>query len=634
MAKANGLGDKSPESSQTIRDGDAEGTAGMKRFSRLAAGVFLVTSLAAVRCALAAAWDAARNSAAPGGLKSVVHETSLGKTAGRCIFWDAIISPDGRRVALWVLQGGRQRVCVDGVDGPLYDEVRCPVFSPDSKRVGYPAWRDGKWMAVVDGVEGPPYDHIDDTSFRFSPDSQAVAFRAARGRVKVRRPEDRESGVAASTLTPHRAHDIFEPREEREAPIVWPGGLCGFSGDLTYFLVVGGKEYPDTEKGTGAVLSPDFQHVAYADEDEKSGKQCVVRDGVRGRPYVHIPWLGFSPDSRRLAFIVADAKPPDDASDRPPAGNWRLVIDGLEGKPYDRIGAVYFSPDSRRVLYAARRGKKELVVVDGKEGKPYQAVTMGESIFAYRGRPSAIPWSVFSPDSAHVVFLTHFTGEGGREGPVHWGVVVRDSHESRRYDAALMARFSPDSQHLAWIACSRDEQCVVLDGVEGPRFDEIVELPVFSPDSRRLAYVGQRGADWFVVVDGREAGPYDSVDERIVFSPDSRRVAWAARCGHKSVVVVDGVPGKRYDRIYPRCLTFSLDSQHVVYVARWGRKALLVVDGTGYEAGCDTVLGRSQPVFSGPDTFTVLLGRRREIIRVEVQIDYRAERATKRGDDE
>jgi hypothetical protein len=94
---------------------------------------------------------------------------------------------------------------------------------------------------------------------------------------------------------------------------------------------------------------------------------------------------------------------------------------------------------------------------------------------------------------------------------------------------------SPRGVHLASVARKGSRVIVILDGVEGPKFDEIVTPTapyvdprpqaeaqraaslagrpgpdtsarpvIFSKDGRRFAYVGRQGKEWVLMVDGKE----------------------------------------------------------------------------------------------------------------------------------
>jgi WD40 repeat protein len=114
---------------------------------------------------------------------------TLGSTAN--------FSPDGKRVAFVSMADPKDAgkspfsVVVDGVAGPMFNEVGSPVFSPDGKHVIYVASTEleksarnkstlapfglefmlrSQWSMVLDGQLGPNYDYILDGSQTFNPD--------------------------------------------------------------------------------------------------------------------------------------------------------------------------------------------------------------------------------------------------------------------------------------------------------------------------------------------------------------------------------------------------------------------------------------------------------------------------------
>ena len=66
---------------------------------------------------------------------------------------------------------------------------------------------------------------------------------------------------------------------------------------------------------------------------------------------------------------------------------------------------------------------------------------------------------------------------------------------------------SPKGGHAATVVLRGSRMVVMHDGVDGPRFDEIVGDTGglnFSPDGTRLGYVGREGTSYVYVVDGKE----------------------------------------------------------------------------------------------------------------------------------
>ncbi|OGN88610.1 MAG: hypothetical protein A2Z74_02700 [Chloroflexi bacterium RBG_13_46_9] len=309
--------------------------------------------------------------------------------------------------------------------------------------------------------------------------------------------------------------------------------------------------------------SPDKQRVAYI-AHEGDG-QFVVIDGEEGEKYDEVVYLTFSPDSRRVAYLAQEGD------------KWFVVVNGEEGKKYDDASSPIFSPDSQRLAYVAEAGDKWFVVIDGEEGKKYDKVDYPmfspdsqRVAYAAQVRPSrkTFSWAIvvheeedqswygyyreaatpiFSPNSQRLAFWANNT--------FNWDdfFLVVDGEESKRYApdegidciSEMGCRFSPDSQHIAFIATIGDKAVVVIDGEEGEKYDE-VDYPIFSPDSQRVAYSGKMGERWCVIADGKEGNQYDEVYD-LTFSPDSQLIAYRAIRGDKECVVIDGNEGEKYD---------------------------------------------------------------------------------------
>jgi hypothetical protein len=116
---------------------------------------------------------------------------------------------------------------------------------------------------------------------------------------------------------------------------------------------------------------------------------------------------------------------------------------------------------------------------------------------------------------------------------------------------------SPHGVHVATIENDGSRVVVWYDGVEGPRFDEIIEQPfhnqvVFSPDGNRYAYCARSGTQYVVVVDGKElvrsseanSGRFDGASCELGFTSNSKHVFWMSN------VVLETTRGKMFHRFW------------------------------------------------------------------------------------
>lgn len=335
------------------------------------------------------------------------------------------------------------------------------------------------------------------------------------------------------------------------------------------------------------VPSRDATRLAYV-VPERGGVRLEI-SGHRLAAYERIARVTFSADSLSLVFIAQGKQ------------GWMVVFNGNEGQPWDEIGrgSPILSANSKRVAYTARKGNQWFAVMNGNVlGGPYDAF-----------KPGGI---VFSPDGERVAYAVR---NGGEEYTVEDGI-------QRGTFPAIMDNswtFTPDSQHVAYIAGLRGEwkgetfvgeAAVIQDGRVGQvwpwdgltgRDGPLGEL-YFSPDSNRLAYgVIQNGKRFFVIDNVRQkdydnfvsgwAGNPDWLRQPFYgnascrsdvfrFSPDSQHFAYAAQGGGHAVLNYDGTERAKHMGFLPRPILFSPDGARLAYAISDGTRQRLVVERT------------------------------------------------------
>jgi Tol biopolymer transport system component len=289
-----------------------------------------------------------------------------------------------------------------------------------------------------------------------------------------------------------------------------------------------------------------------------------------------------SPDGRRLAYIAIEGE------------KSIVVVDGEEGNPYDAISGVpIFSPDSQRLAYLAGEGAEQMVVVDGVEGPPYEGIGP-HAVCILEGDDRVCSEILFSPDSQHVAYVALDKGSV---------FTVIDEQPAESYFSIVGLTYSPDGEKLAFVAGGFGDR-VVVGGEEQPEYENILASSlVFSPDGQRLAYVAEEVDQLFVVVDGIEGERYDGVDiSSITFSPDSQRFAYFAAGNDGQFAVIDGEAGEAHGAVTHGSLQFSPDSNRVAYAADEGNHEFVVVDGE--EGARYDFIGLDSVMFS-PDSLQV-----------------------------
>ena len=222
--------------------------------------------------------------------------------------------------------------------------------------------------------------------------------------------------------------------------------------------------------------SLDAGHLWYC--ARRGDKWYVVADETLSSPYD-----GVWPTRSERAFL---------------AGRGRqkcLLVAQVAGSLFDDIREPVFSPDGKHVAYAARRGKKVLVVGDGLAGAEYDEI--GREYF------EDTYWDTVRVDGAR----PSYTARRGRR----WVVVV-DGLAGPGFDQVYPPTFSADGKRFAYVARRGRQRLVVLDGRPGPEFDDLDQWsPDFSPDGKLATYLGKRDGREIPVVNGMALPPVDRV---------------------------------------------------------------------------------------------------------------------------
>jgi len=389
-------------------------------------------------------------------------------------------SPDSRHAALVLkLDQGRRRVVLDGTAGPEHDDVGGLCFSPDGSRLAYWAADSGRWCAVVDGVEGTRCGGI--RNLCFAPDGQAAWFAIVEG---------------------------------RHVLVVGDGESLDFS------------TYGGIHEGPLIFSDDGGQHACIMSIRSCLTSRYVVLDRIPGtQPYDDIAGLQFRPGTGSVVYAAKAANRWQVVTDCRIVGDLMKVT--ADTARYDEVRYLACSRDGSRLGFSSRMGTDWFAVVDGHAFGPMPV-------------PAAV---VFSPDSRHWACCADF-GDSV--------LVLLDGSRAGSYDAAGGLCFGPDGS-LAYYAKRSGNWFVVHRGKEQGRFEGVtgyadLDCLAFSPDGNRLAFGGQRDGRCFAVVDGIEGPRFDEVGQ-FAFSPDSRHVAYVAVLGNSSFVVCDSVCGPGFDAV-------------------------------------------------------------------------------------
>lgn len=526
-------------------------------------------------------------------LNAKVQEALMGPVSQR-----VVLSFEGEHLAIVTAKGSRVVVLVDGVEGPVFDEIPMNftwatyrgssgsmVFSPTGGHSAYVGRRGGDFIAVVDGKEaatlstpvmlqGGGSSSTTGWKFAFNKDGSRLAYGAMTG------PGAWVVVVDGVNSPVYRAVD-FTQLELKGKRLVY----VTQTADQKWHAVVDGKPGPAFDAISELKLTPDGAHYAFIGVRSSLGpkRYLVVNDGVEGTPWFTISSLEQAPDGR-IAYEATTKL--GDASGR--GGEGAVFVGGLSvpntltyNVSYydkDRIGhrlgsarqRIAWSPDGKRFAYVQRNPPAPdiTVMVNGKQ--------MGPSYLA----AEELLWS---PDGARLFY------QGSSPNGT---LAVIDGQEFGAYNWVKEFQWSPDGKRYVYQAAGTGGG-VIVDGKEQPKTRGVIDASIlFSPDSKHIAYGGQPGVSVYQpVVDG-VAKPHNlqSFQSRnnppITFpvfswSPDGNHLAYVGFTMDpipKGGVVVDGTmyPGPSAGFQFP---SWSPNSKHFATAVWGGRGFQLLVDG-------------------------------------------------------
>ncbi|MBN2130168.1 MAG: PD40 domain-containing protein [Sedimentisphaerales bacterium] len=207
------------------------------------------------------------------------------------------------------------------------------------------------------------------------------------------------------------------------------------------------------------------------DRSSKSRHCLHFKDGREYGPYTRV---GFPKFITETDYYFTATVPSPEAKTAHGSSRSVFVHNGKQYEPVPK-GEVVVSPDGKRLAYVLQLPTKgsslgkltTVAVIDGWQSQPYKMV----------GLP------VFSPDSRHVAFYAHKRGRDlvvidGREGPPE-EEIQRFSGKGKKDSRKLL--FSPDSQHLWYIARRQNKYCLIRNAKDVMRRWTLMGPPCVSP---------------------------------------------------------------------------------------------------------------------------------------------------------
>lgn len=494
------------------------------------------------------------------------------------------VSPRGAHIAYAATKGSRLVVTIDGVEGPVFDEL----FTPTGQSFYSPA----QISTVTASSGGSAFSSI--TPVIYSADGAHYAYAGRQGNEYVVIHDGKEIArgprpmltlnYGALTISPQGKYVFWDEMQMQ------PGGRGSWR------LVINGKPGPWSGHQTiTPVFSSDDSRYAYTavSLDDKD-KHLLIVDGKAAGYTGHSPM--FTADSKILLTIapgnvvLVDGKPAPvsgisiEKVVTSPVGRRYAVIMRKRVVNYEGVGVLYldgkevpgtdgarsisFSPDGKRYALTCinPEARTSFMIIDGKKGNEYQGIS--DQVF-------------WTPDSSKAIYQAT---SGGR----NFVVVESQEFAVQTIHSLMRPPFVFPAKGNRYAFSSFDGMnrnfLVVIDGqqVLPAGLSPVGDSLTFSPDGSRYAYqVGPIGRSEItgLILDGKPVEGYVPYEfgkmaamtvktPASVFSPDGKHVAHMGRTADNGNVgvYVNGKlvhPTKR-GVLFP---AFTPDSQHVFWVA-------------------------------------------------------------------
>lgn len=473
------------------------------------------------------------------------------------------LSSNGTSIANLTLQGSRKVVKVNGIAGPVADNIffESFVFSPSGKRHAYLGQFGQDCNVIVDGKMGEQITCPDrygnnfnnNPMFYFTEDDATMLVSLGKTNLQMKDiliNEKKIEGVFNPLII--RGNDIFFVKKNNEGYSVYHNGKIG----------------PEYSNIKGLVVSYDGKNYAYVAHNK--GGQIVVINGKETHAYKQIYDLNMDLRNGKVIYRT----------------DINTVIDG---KVIDFSRGTYF----KSVSPAARTGLPAYMI------NAFKNSPMNSNV-------------IFNPVGDTYAYVV--TGSASRMETVFINGKSLPSFENIDY-----LSFTGDGKKLIFIGRNSNKYFLVVEGKEFGPFDYVANF-IVSEKGNSYAFQARNGNEknhWYV--NGEKIA--QAAGDKLFFSPDGSRYAFVSGTGHQTAYVIDGmeyegsISGFWNSNLETPPFNFNPITNELAYIIResydGGKFRDVLIYGDNKLTGNDHRTNFSYPSFSADGKhFAVLMGQR------------------------
>lgn len=388
------------------------------------------------------------------------------------------------------------------------------MFSAGGKHLFYTDGANGKYRIVVDGKIGPDNSYA--TPLFTSPDGEHYAYTGFVGGLGNGTPnwgfvDGRQVNYFGSDLQ-YTGRNVL---------------MSTINVDNASVLLFNGKPALKAYRFTPMWASPDGLQIAMVLTPTATAQSVLTLNGkvVDGTQGLEVDNVYFSSNGKRYAalcttkshsrFMIIDGKKGDEYQSISPSIGWGALqshwafVAGGDATPLAKAQPQVpgFTPDSSKFVYVASQGSLQFLVVEDEESNGFQNASSLQPVLSATGNrvgaygiaqngtqhilinEKDLPLPALSAPGTPRISGLSFSPGGTRYAYLAGGTLYVDGVAEPGLVYAADYLFSPDDQHVVYMASIGGGTCLMVDGKIVDKSPGQMRYAFFSPDSQHLCWV-------------------------------------------------------------------------------------------------------------------------------------------------